>query len=120
MTWRMVYRWPLNQLRAWFMHLFAFLMGTFDNPDSILPPAIWSTWDWLLAQIPRAFGSGSADAQIKSSITLGIVSFATGFVTGGVAWFFIFVFIFTGLIGFLRFFPAKNKLWVRYHPGHGS
>lgn len=119
MTWKMLYRWPMRQTRAWFMHFFAFLMGTVNNPNSILPPAVWSTWEWLKQQLPRSFGFSSPDEQVTASITLVVVSFLTGFVTGGAAWFLIFVFLFTGWIGLLRFFPAKNKLWVRYHPGHG-
>lgn len=117
MTWRAIYRWPTRQVRGFIGNVADFGGALLTRPESVVPPSVWSTWVWLKAQVPRAFGWGSAFQQITASVVLAVVAFISGFITAGVTWVLIGVFAITASLGLLRLWPFINRLWVGFHPG---
>jgi len=49
--------------------------------------------------------------MIEASFVLGVATFLTGFVTGGLAWALIGVWVVTGVVGIIRFTPVVEKRW---------
>lgn len=109
-----LWEWPVAQLKGFAMNVWLFIVGL--KPDSVLPPSIVSTLRWLRDQVPRAFGLGTRNEQITSSIVLTVVTFLTGFVTGGLAWLIIAVWVVTFLLGTLRLWPFIDDWWMRARP----
>lgn len=119
MTWRVIYRWPIRQVRGFGENVVGVGRQLFSKPQAVVPPSIWSTWVWLKSQIPRAFGFGTPFQQIAASVVLGVITFLSGLLTGGLAWAFIGVWLVTGMIGLLRLWPFINEQWNRFHPAGG-
>lgn len=118
MTWRMVYRWPARQIRGFVGNVIEFGSNLLTKPEKVVPPSVWSTWVWLKAQVPRAFGGGTPFQQITASVVLAVVAFLSGFITAGATWVLIGVFTITFVLGLLRLWPFIDKGWTRTHPLH--
>lgn len=102
--------WPFRQFWAFLTNLWTWLSRNLHLRD-ILLPAIYESAVWVSNQIPLALGGGTAGEMVEASFVLVIATFFTGIVTGGAAWALIAVWILTGMVGVLRFFPVVGKNW---------
>lgn len=99
-----------RQVWGFLTNLWAWLTDGFQLKD-VLVPAFYETIVWLSNQVPLALGGGSPGEMIEASFVLGVATFVTGFVTGGLAWALIAVWGFTGFLGIFRFVPVVNDRW---------
>lgn len=102
--------WPFRQLWAAMMNLWSWATTRLHLQD-ILLPAFYESLVWLSNQVPAALGGSTPGEMIEASFVLGVATFFSGILTGGLAWGFIAVWAFTGFLGMLRFFPVVNKYW---------
>lgn len=108
-AWRYI-RWPFVQFWGFVRNFWTWLTENLHLRD-ILIPAIYGTLVWLSNQIPLALGGGKAGEMIEASFVLAVATFFTGFVTGGLAWAIIGLWIMTGLLGVARFVPVIARNW---------
>lgn len=102
-------KWPVVQTKGAARN--AWRVATKYSATDFVPPWITETWDWLKAQVPRAFGLGTPGQQMASSVVLIIASIATSLFTGFATLFFVAVFTLTFLGGLLRLVPIVDELW---------
>jgi len=102
--------WPFVQFWAFLQNLWRWLTDRLQLRDIVLP-AFYDSAVWLTNQAPLALGGGEPGEMIEASFVLGVATFLTGFVTGGLAWALIAVWVITGLLGMARFTPAVEKRW---------
>lgn len=102
--------WPFRQFWAFLTNLWTWATDRLKLRD-ILIPAFYGTLVWLSNQVPLAFGGGEPGEMIEASFVLGLTTFFTGFVTGGLAWAIIGLWVVTGLLGVARFTPAVESRW---------
>lgn len=99
-----------RQLWGFAANLWVWLTENLHLRD-VLIPAFYDTLVWLSNQVPAALGGSTPGEMVEASFVLGVATFFTGFVTGGAAWVLIFLWAFTGTLGFLRFFPVIGRNW---------
>lgn len=102
--------WPFVQLWAFLANLWRWLSERLQLSDVVLP-AFYDSAVWLTNQAPLALGGGEPGEMIEASFVLGVATFLTGFVTGGLAWALIGLWVVTGLLGIARFTPVVEKYW---------
>jgi hypothetical protein len=102
--------WPFRQVAGFLGNLWTWITTGLSLRDVTLP-SIYDSLVWLSNQVPMALGWSSPGSQIEASFVLGVTSFVTGFVTGGLAWALIALWVFTGVVGVARFTPAVNSRW---------
>jgi hypothetical protein len=99
-----------RQLWGFATNLWTWLTENLHLRDVVLP-AIYDSAVWVSNQVPLALGGGTPGEMIEASFVLGVATFFTGFVTGGLAWALIVVWAFTGFLGFSRFVPIVGRNW---------
>jgi len=105
-----VITWPFRQFWAFLGNLWTWLTQRLELRDIVLP-AIYDSAVWVTNQIPLALGGGEPGEMIEASFVLGVATFFTGIVTGGLAWALIAIWAVTALVGVIRFTPAVEKHW---------
>lgn len=99
-----------RQVWGFFTNLWTWLTDGLQLQD-VLIPAVYDTLVWLSNQVPLALGGSSPGEMIEASFVLGVATFLSGFLTGGLAWALIVVWMFTGFLGVVRFAPVVNDHW---------
>lgn len=102
--------WPFRQAWGFLRNFWTWLTEGLHLRD-VLIPAFYDTLVWLSNQVPLALGGGTPGEMIEASVVLGVATFFTGFVTGGLAWVLIGVWGVTGALGILRFVPVVEAHW---------
>ncbi len=102
--------WPFRQFWAFLVNLWTWLTERLELQDVVLP-AVYDSAVWLTNQIPLALGGGEPGEMIEASFVLGVATFLTGFVTGGLAWAIIGIWVVTAILGVARFAPIVEKYW---------
>jgi len=102
--------WPFRQFWAFLVNFWTWLTERLQLRDIVLP-AIYDSAVWVTNQIPLALGGGEPGEMVEASFVLGVATFFTGIVTGGLAWALIGIWVVTGLLGVVRFTPAVEKRW---------
>ncbi len=102
--------WPFVQFWTFLQNVWRWLTDRLHLRD-ILLPAVYDSLVWLTNQLPLALGGGQPGEMVEASFVLGVATFLTGFVTGGLAWALIGVWGVTGVLGIARFVPVVEKYW---------
>jgi len=103
-------RWPFAQFWGFVVNLWTWLTEGLRLRDVVFP-AVYDSAVWFSNQFPIAFGGGEAGEMIEASFVLGVATFVTGIVTGGLAWALIAIWLVTGLFGIARFVPVIGRNW---------
>lgn len=117
----MPFVWADRALRWTWRQLTGIVTGTVEyfqrfHFDDVLPPSIRDLLNYIFFLLPRAFGirDTTRKEQIDANVVLIAITFLTGFVTGGLAWAIIAVWLV--LLAFAWFFratPAGESYWTR-------
>ena len=105
-----VVAWPFRQVSGFLANLWEWAARDLHLSD-IIPPAFYGSLVWLSNQLPLAIGGGDPGEMVEASFVLGVATFFTGIVTGGLAWAIIGVWFLTGALGIARFTPVVEAHW---------
>jgi len=99
--------WALRQTGSAIRGLGELISGL--RPNSVLPPSVVSTIDWVKKQVPLALGAGSPQEQLTASVVVAVVMVVSsfGFLTPAAV-----LMVVPFGIGLLRLFPAfDDRIW---------